>query len=100
MAKTADYHKRPVISARVSRESLDWAHGEANRRGQPFGDFMDGLITAERDRMASRPPALVAASQEQPKTTRKRTDAPAASREPESAGDIMAALRRRNGGKQ
>ena len=47
-----------------------WAHTEAKRRGQPFGDFMDGLIAAERDRVASRPPALVAASQEQPKTTR------------------------------
>jgi hypothetical protein len=59
-----DYHKRPVISARVSRESLDWAHGEADRRGQPFGDFMDGLITAERDRVAGRKPPLVAARQE------------------------------------
>jgi len=59
-----DYHTKPLLTARVPRESLDWARGEAERRGQPFGDFVDGLIAAERDRVnyadyCPHPPARV-----------------------------------------
>jgi hypothetical protein len=50
----ADYHTKPLLTARVPRESLDWARGEAARRDQPFGDFVDGLLIAERDRVAER----------------------------------------------
>jgi hypothetical protein len=48
----ADYHKKPLLTARVPRESLDWARDEAERRDLPFGDFVDGLITAGRDHAA------------------------------------------------
>jgi hypothetical protein len=50
----ADYHTKPLLTARVPRESLDWARGEAERRGEAFGDFVDGLLIAERDRVAER----------------------------------------------
>ena len=45
-------------------------------------------------------PVPVAAPQEQPQAKGKRANAPAAAREPESAADIVAALRRRNGGQR
>lgn len=48
-----DYHRKPVLYCRVPAESLEWARGEAERREQPFGDFVDGLIAAERDRAVS-----------------------------------------------
>ena len=47
-----DYHTKPVLQARVHAESLAWARSEAERRGQSFGDFIDGLIATERDRTA------------------------------------------------
>jgi len=81
-------------ASRMDADLLAWARAEAKRRGQPFGDFMDGLITAERDRVADRKPAPAAARQEQPEPEGKRAN----TREPESTSDIMAALRRRNGG--
>jgi len=91
MADTAkaDYHTRPNANVRVDAGNLAWARAEAKRRGQPFGDFMDGLITAERDRMAA-PPAPVAARKEQPKAKGKR--------EPEDAATIAGYYRGRNGG--
>jgi hypothetical protein len=63
-----EYHKRPVMSVRIHRESLDWARGEADRRGQPFGDFIDGLIVAERVQVHGCATSPVAAGDEQPQT--------------------------------
>lgn len=68
---TTDYHAKPLIGARVPRESLDWARGEAERRGQPFGDFMDGLIVAERERVANHVVDPIAAEDEQSAPVRK-----------------------------
>ena len=64
-----DYHTKPLLTCRVPRESLDWARSEAERRGQPFGDFMDGLITVERERVVS--PVFIAADDQQPGPARK-----------------------------
>ena len=97
MAKP-DYHNRPNANVRVDAGLLAWARDEAKRRGQPFGEFMGALIAAERDRVTA-PPSLVAAIKEQPRANAKRANTPSA-REPESTSDIMAALRRRNGGPQ
>jgi hypothetical protein len=69
-----DYHSKPLLSCRVPAESLDWARGEAERRGEAFGDFMDGLIAAERDRVnhvVDPAPVFLAAEDEQPEPARR-----------------------------
>lgn len=70
-APVKDYHDKPVLSVRVPRESLDWARGEAKRRGEAFGDYIDGLITGDRDRATSPARVPVAARQEQPPAPRQ-----------------------------
>jgi hypothetical protein len=68
-----DYHTKPNANVRVDAGNLAWARGEAKRRGQQFGDFMDGLIAAERDKVAGHvvdlPP--VAAGDEHPQQAGK-----------------------------
>jgi hypothetical protein len=44
-----DYHTKPVLAVRVPGELQDWARAEAERRGQRLGDFISGLLAAERD---------------------------------------------------
>ena len=55
MTRTAvpDYHKKPVLAARVRADNKSWAQDEAERRGQGVGDFLDTLLDAERDRAAA-----------------------------------------------
>jgi len=59
-----DYHSKPLLGVRVDAEVQDWGRGEAERRGQKFGDFVTGLFTAERERVnhaddCPHPPARV-----------------------------------------
>lgn len=59
-----DYHVKPVLSARVPRETLVWAQQEAGRRGLAFGDFVAAALDAVRQRTAEGPSseqALIAA---------------------------------------
>lgn len=44
-----------LVQARIDAGNLAWARSEAQRRGQPFGDYIDGLITAERGRVDPEP---------------------------------------------
>ena len=69
----ADYHTKPLLTARVPRESLDWARGEAERRGQSFGDFIDDLLDAERERVANHvvDSVALAAVDEQPEPAKR-----------------------------
>ena len=46
-----DYHTKPVLAGRVGADIKAWAQDEAKRREQPFGDFLENLLVAERDRM-------------------------------------------------
>lgn len=43
-----DYHTKPVLAVRVPADLQNWARAEANRRGQRLGDFITGLLAAER----------------------------------------------------
>ena len=72
MAK-ADYHSKPNANVRVDAGNLAWARDEAKRRGQRFGDFMDDLIAAERERVAGHVagPVFIAAEDEQPEPSRR-----------------------------
>jgi hypothetical protein len=68
-----DYHSKPLLAVRVPAESLDWARGEAERRGLPFGDFVDRLIASERERVDNHvvSPVFLAAEDEQPEPARQ-----------------------------
>ena len=71
-----DYHNKPLLGVRVDAELRDWGKAEAERRSQSFGDFVAGLFTAERDRMANRvanpaPAVFVAAEEPRPQRAGK-----------------------------
>ena len=66
-----DYHSKPLLGVRVDAGLQNWGRDEAERRRQKFGDFVAGLFTAERDRVANHvvspaPAVFVAAEDEQP----------------------------------
>ncbi len=65
---TTDYHTKPLLQVRVPRESAEWARGEAARRGQGLGDFVDALITAERTKVGDHAVGPAPVGAEQPKT--------------------------------
>ena len=72
---TTDYHSKPVLAGRVDADVKTWAQDEAKRRGLPFGDFLENLLVAERDRMvhhvANHPPVFLSAGDEQPQQAGK-----------------------------
>jgi hypothetical protein len=72
-----DYHSKPLLSVRVSKEARDWAFGEAERREQGRGDFIEALISAERERVnhvanhTPPAPAPVAVPEQSPQQARR-----------------------------
>ena len=50
-----DYHTKPVLAARVDASLKAWVRDEAKRRGQAVGDFLEEVLTAERDRLGADP---------------------------------------------
>jgi hypothetical protein len=68
LPSSTDYHSKPVFAIRVAADLRDWAKDEAKRRGQGVGDFLEDVLSAERDRVVNHvvnhPP--VAVEDEQP----------------------------------
>jgi len=111
-------HSKDQLNVRLPPDLLARLKDGSKRHGHTVTDIvtrgtaaeldrLDGIATEPepvsppraRSREAPAPAAVpVAADPEQPQAAGKRKSAPRAGREPESASDIMAALRRRRSG--